>query len=113
MGYQLKFQGLSSDKALAEMQVAQLQEELEATLIELTKQQSLAKQFTEQTKSSERVVKENNQLQSDKNALESEIVRLQKEGELLVKQNTELENKCRSLTQQVDAATQSHSKKSQ
>ena len=111
--YQLKFQGLSSDKALAEMQVAQLQEELEATLIELTKQQSLAKQFTEQTKSSERVVKENNQLQSDKNALESEIVRLQKEGELLVKQNTELENKCKSLTQQVDAATQSHSKKSQ
>jgi hypothetical protein len=108
-----KIEGLSSDNTLAEMQVAQLQEELEVTLIELTKQQTMAKQLTEQTKSSQSVVKENNQLQSDKNALESEIVRLQKESELLVKQNTELENKCKSLTQQVDAATQSQSKKSQ
>jgi len=108
-----KIEGLSSDNTLAEMQVAQLQEELEVTLIELTRQQSLAEQLSEQAKSLERVGKENNQLQSDKNALESEIVRLQNESEQLVKQKTELENKCKSLTQQVEAATQSHSKKSQ
>ena len=111
--YQVKYQDISSDKALAEMQVAQLQEELEATLIELTKQQAFTKQLTEQTNSSQYVVKENNQLKSEKHAAESEIVRLQKESEQLVKQNTELENKCKSLTQQVNAATKSQSKKSQ
>lgn len=108
-----KIEGLSSDNTLAEMQVAQLQEELEATLGELSKQQALAKQFNEQTKISERVVKENNQLQSEKDAAESEIVRLQTESVQLAKQNSELESKCKSLTQQVDAATQSQSKKSQ
>jgi len=111
--YAEKIEGLSSDKTLAEMQVAQLQEELEATLVELTKQQTLTKQLTEQTKSSEGLITDYNQLQSEKNAAESEIVRLQTESVQLAKQNSELESKCKSLTQQVDAATQSQSKKSQ
>merc|ERR1712000_244249 len=46
--YAEKIEQLTSDKSLAEMQVAQLQEELEATLVELTKQQTLTKQLTEQ-----------------------------------------------------------------
>ena len=111
--YAEKIEQLTSDKTLAEMQVAQLQEELEATLVELTKQQTLTKQLTEQTKSSERLVKDYNQLQSEKDAAESEIVRLQTESVQLAKQHSELESKCKSLTQQVDAATQSQSKKSQ
>ena len=111
--YAEKIEGLTSDKSLAEMHVAQLQEELEATLVELTKQQTLTKQLTEQTKSSERLVKDYNQLQSEKDAAESEIVRLQTESVQLAKQHSELESKCKSLTQQVDAATQSQSKKSQ
>lgn len=111
--YAEKIEGLTSENTLAEMQVAQLQEELEVTLIELTKQQTLAKQLTEQTKSSQSVVKENNQLKTEKDAAESEIAELQTEREKLAKQNTGLEKKCKSLTQQVDAATQSQSKKSQ
>jgi DNA repair exonuclease SbcCD ATPase subunit len=111
--YAEKIEQLTSDKSLAEMQVAQLQEELEATLVELTKQQTLTKQLTEQTKSSEGLITDYNQLQSEKDAAESEIVRLQTESVQLAKQNSELESKCKSLTQQVDAATQSHSKKSQ
>ena len=111
--YAEKIEGLTSDKSLAEMHVAQLQEELEATLVELTKQQTLTKQLTEQTKSSEGLAKDYNQLQSEKDAAESEIVRLQTESVQLAKQNSELESKCKSLTQQVDAATQSQSKKSQ
>lgn len=111
--YEVKIEELSSDKTLAEMQLVQLQEELEATLIELTKERTLAKQLTEQTKNLEKVTKDYNQLQSDKVAVESEMVRLQTESERLVKLNLELENKCKSLTQQVDAATKSQSKKSQ
>lgn len=111
--YEVKIEELSSGKTLTEAQVAQLQEELEATLIELTKEKTLAKQLAEQTKNSERVVKDFNQLQSDKNAVESEIVRLQTESEQLIKHNSELENTCKSLTQQVDAATKSQSKKNQ
>ena len=111
--YEVKIEELSSDKTLAEMQVVQLQEELEATLIELTEEKKLAKQLTEQTKISERTVKDYNQLQSDKDAVESEIVRLQTEREQLIKHNSELENTCKSLTQQVDAATKSQSKKNQ
>merc|ERR1712093_381928 len=98
--YAEKIEGLTSDKSLAEMHVAQLQEELEATLVELTKQQTLTKQLTEQTKSSEGLAKDYNQLQSEKDAAESEIVRLQTESVQLAKQNSELESKCKSLTQQ-------------
>ncbi|WP_273346675.1 hypothetical protein [Alteromonas australica] len=111
--YEVKVEELSSENTLSEIQVAQLQEELEVTLVELSKQQTLAKRLNEQTKISEKLDKGNNQLQSEKNAVESEIVRLQKESEQLVKKNTELEYKCKSLTQQIDAATQSQSKKSQ